>query len=62
MVFLKQILVAYWLRKLRYFAAICRILPSASPLKSIESTLDMKFVISRSAVQIRSLAPLESIT
>jgi hypothetical protein len=57
MVFLRRIPVAYWLRKLRYFTALCRDLPGASPLKSIESTLDLKFVISGSAVQVRSLAP-----
>ncbi len=50
-------LVADWLRKLRFFAALCRSVPGISPLSSIKTTLSPKLAVRRSGVRSPSAPP-----
>ena len=54
---LRWILGADRVRKVRYFAAICRILPTVSPLNSINATLSLKLAVRRSGVRSPSAPP-----
>jgi hypothetical protein len=51
---------AYRVRKVRYFAAIRRILPTVSPLNAINTTHSLKLAVRKSRVRSPSAPPIES--